>query len=187
MPYGIETNKLYLSRHWEKISQYFVEPGCDIGYDGGTDAEPFLGFEGWDLLTPGYNGFNIPRSDQHYSTVYSSHCLEHIPDPIPHLREWFRVLRLGGCLILSVPHQFLYEKKKTLPSLWNGDHKRFYTPASLLREIEEAYAPNTYRIVSLRDNAEDFDYSLGPRMHSHGGYEIELILRKITPPSWHIE
>lgn len=68
--------------------------------------------------------------------------------------------------------------------MWNEDHKRFYTPSNLLAEVEIALRPNSYLVVSLRDNAEGFDYSLGPDKHSSGSYEIELIIRKITPPIW---
>jgi hypothetical protein len=82
------------------------------------------------------------------------------------------------------PHQFLYEKKHTLPSLWNADHQRFYTPASLLREFEEALEPNSYRIRHLRDCDEGYTYELGPESHAGGGYEIELVVEKIQKPQW---
>jgi tetratricopeptide (TPR) repeat protein len=83
-----------------------------------------------------------------------------------------------------VPHQFLYEKRRSLPSSWNADHKRFYTPASLLGEFEASLRPNTYRVRHLRDSDENYTYGVGPEAHSGGGYEIELVVQKITPPGW---
>lgn len=71
-----------------------------------------------------------------------------------------------------------------MPSLWNADHKRFYTPASLLNEFE----------ISLRPIRTGFDicartmtvnsYELGPEVHARGGYEIELVTQKIASPEW---
>ena len=90
-------------------------------------------------------------------------------------------------MIVTVPHKFLYEKRKALPSRWNKDHKRFYTPSSLLSEVEEALEPNTYRVIRLKDNDYGFNYARGPLDHSSGCYEIELILQRIVPPSWELE
>jgi SAM-dependent methyltransferase len=45
-----------------------------------------------------------PIPDSSYDFVLSSHTLEHIANPLRALREWMRVLRSGGILILVVPH-----------------------------------------------------------------------------------
>ncbi len=42
--------------------------------------------------------------DDSYDVVISSHCLEHIANPLRALREWRRVCRPGGYLCLIVPH-----------------------------------------------------------------------------------
>jgi len=86
--------------------------------------------------------------------------------------------------VIIVPHQFLYEKKAYLPSNWNLDHKRFYTPASLLKELELSLKPNTYRVRFLEDGDQDFNYSIPPNIHSGGQYEITLVIQKIVPPAW---
>lgn len=43
--------------------------------------------------------------NESYDFVLSSHCLEHLADPIGGLEEWTRVLRPGGVLALAVPHK----------------------------------------------------------------------------------
>ncbi len=83
-----------------------------------------------------------------------------------------------------VPHRDLYERAADLPSRWNGDHKRFYTPASLMREIEEALPVNSYRLRHLVDNDFGFDYARAPELSPVGCYEIELVLQKIERPAW---
>ena len=83
-----------------------------------------------------------------------------------------------------VPSQALYEKKLALPSRWNADHKRMYTPASLMASFETALAVNSYRLRHLRENEGDYDYAIPPESHAHGPYEIELVIEKIRPPTW---
>lgn len=47
---------------------------------------------------------HIPRPDACFDFVFSSHCLEHMPDTIRSLEEWKRVLKPGGFLVLVLPH-----------------------------------------------------------------------------------
>ncbi len=178
-----------------KAAQGFVERYLsgsdilDIGYRGYSgDAVPIVPQAiGIDVDYPGYDGRNLPFPDASQDSVYSSHCLEHIDDYRQAIAEWFRVIRPGGHLIIIVPNQFLYEKRQSLPSRWNQDHRRFYTPASLMTEIEQSLAPNTYRLRHLADNDFGYDYAISPEHHADGCYEIELVLQKLTPPIWDLE
>ncbi|HEX9536338.1 MAG TPA: methyltransferase domain-containing protein [Stellaceae bacterium] len=162
------------------------EVTIDVGYRGAfEDAVPILPHAiGVDLDYPEYDGKRLPFPDESIDTVYSSHMLEHVADFRATIRDWHRVLRSGGFIVCVVPHQFLYEKRRSLPSSWNADHKRFYTPASLLREFEASLRPNTYRVRYLRDNDEGFTYDIRPEEHSGGGYEIEVVVQKIARPGW---
>lgn len=176
----------------EKLSNGFFsnymagEVIIDVGYRGQyEDAVPiFPHAVGVDLDFPGYDGSRLPFTDASVDTVYSSHMLEHAVDYRTTICDWHRVVRPNGFIVCVVPHQFLYEKKRSPPSRWNADHKRFYTPASLLREFEESLEPNTYRIRHLRDNDENYSYGVGPEAHAGGGYEIELVVQKIERPKW---
>ncbi|MGH7091425.1 MAG: methyltransferase domain-containing protein, partial [Stellaceae bacterium] len=150
----------------------------DVGYRGyDDDAVPILPHAiGVDLDYPGYDGVHLPFPDGSADAIYSSHALEHIADYQGAIRDWHRVVKEGGFIICVVPHQFLYEKRREPPSAWNADHKRFYTPASLLREFEEALEPNSYRVRHLRDGDEEYTYDIGPERHAQGAYEIELVV-----------
>jgi len=158
----------------------------DIGYKGySEDAHPIFPHAiGVDLEYPGYDGRTLPFPDQSQDGVFASHTLEHISDYRYAITEWFRVLRVGGHLVMAVPHQFLYERKLLPPSRWNGDHKRFYTVASLMAEVEEALDPLSYRVRFLEENDEGFDYAIPPDRHSGGCYEIVVVIQRIARPAY---
>lgn len=158
----------------------------DIGYRGYIkDVHPIVPHAiGVELDYPGYDGVTLPFADNSQDAVFSSHTLEHIADYRTILRDWFRVVKVGGHMIISVPHQYLYERKLHLPSNFNADHKRFYTPSMLLMQVEEALDPYSYRVRLLEDNDRGFDYSIPPGHHAGGCYEIVLVLQKIARPAW---
>ena len=157
---GTEAAKTIVDKHRSgSVARYLSGANIlDIGYRGYLhDAVPIVPQAiGIDLNYPGYDGRTLPFADDSQDAVFSSHCLEHIDDYRSALREWHRVLKVGGFMIVAVPHQFLYEKRRSPPSRWNQDHKRFYSPASLLGEVESALEPNTYRLRHLADNDAGF-------------------------------
>jgi predicted SAM-dependent methyltransferase len=58
--------------------------------------------------------------------VASSHCLEHMVNPVYALARWFDVLKPGGHLAVTVPDFDLYEGG-SWPSKYNADHKWKFT------------------------------------------------------------
>jgi SAM-dependent methyltransferase len=188
---GLEASKTFDRKAAEGFVAKYLSGPCilDIGYRGySPDVEPIVPQAiGVELDFPGYDGRTLPFGDCTQDAVFASHCLEHIDDFCNALREWHRVLRVDGHMVIAVPHQFLYEKRTRLPSRWNADHKRFYTPASLMAEIEQSLEPNTYRLRHLIDNDLGYDYTVPPSLHAGGCYEIELVLQRIAPPAWMLE
>lgn len=55
-----------------------------------------------DIVAP---GDAIPLSDESQDFVVSSHVLEHFPDPIKALKEWYRLIRSGGYIFMIIPHK----------------------------------------------------------------------------------
>jgi SAM-dependent methyltransferase len=153
--------------------------GLDVGYGG-------------DLVSPNAYGYDVEDGDaevlqgipdEGFDFVHSSHVLEHMADVELALRNWWRVVRPGGYLLLLVPDRDLYEKRQHLPSRWNRDHKHFFLldredpPDTLaivpliertLPEVEFIY----YKICDEGHTVED------PSVHSDGEYSIEVVLRK---------
>lgn len=162
------------------FDSYCLGSGLDIGYGG-------------DLLTGSCRGWDIEDGDAQYllglddevfDFVYSSHTLEHVDDPFVAIQSWWRVLKPCGYLLLYIPHRDLYEKKKVLPSRWNGDHKHFFLPFNddppdtlgLLPLIERALA--NFEVVYIRECLEGWSIP-DPLIHSNGEYSIEAVIRKL--------
>ena len=142
---------------------------------------------GVDLDYPGYDGATLPFPNESQDAVYSAHSLEHIHDFLKAIQEWHRVVKVGGHIIVAVPHAHLYERRHRPPSRWNPGHVRMYTAASLLREFEAALPPNSYRVRHLYEDDRGYRYDDPPDRHGIGGYEIELVAEKIKEPAWRVE
>jgi ADP-heptose:LPS heptosyltransferase/predicted SAM-dependent methyltransferase len=67
--------------------------------------------------------------------VFSSHLLEHIVDYKAALKEWWRVIKPGGYLVLYLPHKNFY------PNIGedgaNPDHKHDFLPDDILEAMKE--------------------------------------------------
>lgn len=121
------------------INRYFRGDGIDIG--GAPDplamyVELFplmRGVRVWDL-NDGDGQTLEGVADAQYDFVHSSHCLEHLHDPEEGLRNWFRVLKPGGHMIITVPDEDLYEQGQ-FPSTFNGDHKWSFTISRRIRGV----------------------------------------------------
>lgn len=50
-------------------------------------------------------GDNIPLPDESQDFIVSSHVLEHFPNPIKALKEWYRLVKPGGIIYMIVPHK----------------------------------------------------------------------------------
>jgi SAM-dependent methyltransferase len=186
---GAEVRKSYEERVKSGFfSRFFSGPRVlDIGFKGAdnpNDRTIVPHAIGVDVDYPGYDGARLPFIDNSIDTVSSSHCIEHIWFVHAAIRDWYRVLRIGGFIVCFAPHQYLYEKRDALPSVYNPDHKRLLTPAGLLGLFEEALEPNSYRIRHFRDNDKYFNYDIGPLEHSFGCYEMELVIEKLAAPKW---
>jgi len=112
-------------------THYFAGAGLDVGSGGdslGKVARLFpLVTSVTDFDRPdGDAQFLAKHPDGAFDFVHSSHCLEHIRDPAVALRNWCRVVRPGGHLVVLVPDEDLYEQG-VWPSTFNADHKHTFT------------------------------------------------------------
>ena len=176
-------------------TRWFVGAGVDIG--GRPDplalyAELFpriVSVRTWDI-EDGDAQLMAGAGDESFDFVFSSHCLEHMRDPAEALANWFRILKPGWHLVVTVPEEDLYEQG-VWPSTHNRDHKHAFTlkkarswcpasinvldlvgglgPAADLRKLE--VVDETYRYALPR-----FDQTLAPIAEC----AIEMVVRKRT-------
>ncbi|WP_421934518.1 methyltransferase domain-containing protein [Phenylobacterium sp.] len=122
--------------------------------------------------------------------VHSSHCLEHLVDPVEGLAAWFRVIKPGGFLVVTVPDEDLYEQG-VFPSTHNRDHKWTFTVlksrswsdrsinlVELLSGLGEAADIERLALLNstFRYDLPRFDQTLTPI----GECGIEFVVRKRT-------
>jgi SAM-dependent methyltransferase len=170
----------------------FHGKGIDVG--AGKDHAPW-----WDLAEFRGRGLDVwpwdmVDGDAHHlegvenrtmDFLFASHILEHLEDPVLALRNWVRVVRPGGVLLIAVPHRDLYERKLELPSRWNRNHKRFYLP-------NHSEPPHTVGLLPFLDTwAEELHFNIlavqtgdwgykpvAPDQHAVGEYQIDALLHR---------
>jgi hypothetical protein len=116
--------------------------------------------------------------------LFAPWLLQDIGDYRTALRGWFAGLRVGGLLVVTVPHAFLYERQDAAPSLRRPEQRRLYTPRALAEEIEEALAPNSYRLRWLGDLDQDYDYGAP---NPTGRSDVAAVIERIAEPNWTLE
>lgn len=97
----------------------------------------------------------LPFNDRTFSFAVASHVFEHMEKPLEVFKEWLRILKPKGALILLMPDAN-YENR-THP--WDIDHKAFYTPEVFQEKILNPYD----RIIKTEvfntlDNFFSFNY-----------------------------
>ena len=129
-------------------------------------------------------------ADNSYDFVHSSHCLEHLHDPYEGLKNWFRILKPGGYLIVTIPDEDLYEQGY-FPSILNNEHKwtiplyksDSWSPKSINATSMVQVLGNAADIVKLELQDATFRTGL-PQLDQTqtpiGECCIEMIIRKRT-------
>jgi len=161
-PQGNEAGKV----RWD-IVPFTRGRGLDLGC-GGHKAFPH--FRGVDNLHHAYAYGQRFRPDIEVETcekltdfasdsqdfVFSSHLLEHIEDWRAALEEWWRVIRVGGHLVLYLPHKELYPNIGEPGA--NPDHKHDFLPQDIVDGMT-AIAPDwTLLVRQTRDAGREYSF-----------------------------
>jgi len=113
------------------VRKYFVGEGVDIG----GKPDPLAIYREFFPLIKRVRTWDMEDGDAQYMNgisdgsfdfVHSSHCLEHLHDPFQGLKNWLRVIKDDGYLVVTVPDEDLYEQG-VFPSKFNLDHKWTFT------------------------------------------------------------
>jgi hypothetical protein len=89
--------------------------------------------------------------DNYYAGLFSSHCLEHVPEWANELTLWHRVIRHGGAMVLYLPHPRA-EVWHARTGSWVGtEHVWNPEPVSLVRFLKEVLGMHIIEYTSRRD------------------------------------
>ena len=134
-----------------------------------------------------------------FDTVHSSHCLEHMQDPLAALQKWWSLVKPNGYLVTVVPDEDLYEQG-IWPSFFNKDHLSSFridkpTPLSAVSHDVVAIhiALPDAQLVDAQMQSVHYDFDLLfhnqslPKRLRHPLKAIYSILKRvtITPTSLH--
>ncbi|RKP58451.1 tetratricopeptide repeat protein [Pararobbsia silviterrae] len=190
-----ETSKQMLRRASDRRfgTRWIVGDGIDIGCGPDplskvSDFFPLMRtVRPWDL--PDGDAMLMDGvADDSYDFVHSSHCLEHLVDPVTALANWIRICKPGGHVVITVPDEDLYEQG-VWPSTFNQDHKWTFTilkpeswsPRSINVVQLLAHFQGEVEILKLEKLDSTFDYRQ-PRydqtMYSLAESAIEFVLKK---------
>jgi SAM-dependent methyltransferase len=197
-----ETSKSIFSKIRDSrfATRYLIGNGIDIG-SGPDSISQYMEFfplssscRDWDLKD-GDAQYMSGVPDSTFDFVYSSHCLEHMENPLVALNNWLRILKPGGHLLILVPDEDLYEQG-VFPSTFNPDHKHTFTiykekswsPASinLLHLFSQISYPTQVLKIELLDATYRFKTNqsvnknrIDQSMSAIGECAIEIIARKL--------
>lgn len=160
-PTGAESEKI----RWELVP-YTQGRGLDLGCGGWKPFTHFIGIDsnkdealfgmratGADLIVPTCEKLDM-FADASMDFVFSSHLLEHIEDYRAALAEWWRVLKVGGHLVLYLPHKDFYPNIGTYGS--NPDHKHDFMPDDI---VDAMKALGGWDLLRNEDRSEGNEYS----------------------------
>jgi len=120
-----ETRKMNQIRKDKGYDLYFSGTGIDIGCGNDLlDDQVFLNITSIQPYDRLHGDANLIENiqDNTFDFVYSSHCLEHMDNAELALKNWIRICKPGGYIVVAVPHEVYYEKL-LWPSYYNPDHK----------------------------------------------------------------
>jgi ubiquinone/menaquinone biosynthesis C-methylase UbiE len=122
----------------------------DFGkYSGNKDNLGIHESENWntDNINIKSDIINIPVPDNTFDAILCSEVFEHIPEPIEAIKEFSRILRDKGVLILTAPTISLTHQEPFY--FYSGFSKYFY---------QKHLSENGFRIVEIKENGNYFEF-----------------------------
>jgi predicted SAM-dependent methyltransferase/ADP-heptose:LPS heptosyltransferase len=171
MTWSLETSDGNESRKVRfEILPYVRGRGLDLGCGPWKAYEHMIGVDA--AAYPGGNGANLVCdvtklemfADASMDFVYSSHTLEDQEDTLATLREWWRVIKPGGYLILYLPHRDFYPNIGQPGA--NPAHKHDFVPADIL--------------TAMRALGGDWDCEISQERGGGNEYSFLQIYRKLA-------
>jgi ADP-heptose:LPS heptosyltransferase/predicted SAM-dependent methyltransferase len=161
-PQGFESDKVRLD-----VLRYATKGGIDIGcgpkkvwphfigVDSGKDTDLFGIAMKPDIVVSTAERLAL-FADASMDCVFSSHTLEHIENHGAALQEWWRLVKVGGCLVLYLPHRDLYPNIGTPGA--NPDHKHDFVPDDILEVMRLVAADCSVLVSETRSHGLEYSF-----------------------------
>lgn len=174
---GFESEKIKY-----EVLPYLLKGGLDIGcgpnkvwahligIDSGKDTQLFGVRMKPDMVLPDAADLGIFASAS-MEAVYSSHTLEHMVDWQAALREWWRLVKPGGHLILYLPHRDLYPRIGTPGA--NPDHKHDFDEDQIIDFARLTFPDWSLLECQRRAEADEYSFLLVFRKEAQGAGQAE--------------
>lgn len=174
-PQGNEVGKML----WELVPYtrgYGLDLGCGptkgfphfVGVDNRKDSQMFGIPMHPDITVP--DATKLPQfADGQCDFIFSSHLLEHVEDYKGALKEWWRLVKVGGHLCLYLPHKDLYPNIGTPGA--NHDHKHDFVEQDIL---------------DVMDEFPDWDCRRSEKRAEHQEYSFFQVFQKLELGKGHI-
>ena len=157
-PQGAEAKKI-----WHKAVPYLRGMGLDLGCGPWKVMPHAIAVDNFDEW---YDGTWRPDvlgdvedlslfADRSMDFVFSSHVLEHLDDTEAVLREWWRVVKADGYLVLYLPHKEFYPNIGEEGA--NPDHKHDFMPNDIVETM--MLATKGWDLVEDENRNEREEYS----------------------------
>lgn len=146
----------------KRLIRFCVGSGLDLGCGEEKIKRDAIGIdgpdiEGADLGADLSKGLPIFR-DRSFDFVFSSHCLEDMEDTKGILSEWWRVIKVGGYLVLYLPHKALYPNIGG--GIGNPHHKHDFIPGDIIKVMNEIHASYELMHHETRDQKDEYSFDI---------------------------
>lgn len=126
-----------------------------VGVDNGKDSDLFGIEMKPDIVVQSCEKLPL-FADAVIDCVFSSHLLEHIDDHKAALKEWWRLVKVGGYLCLYLPHRDLYPNIGQPGA--NRDHKHDFANEDIVAAMTEVATGWDLVVNETRDQLQEYSF-----------------------------
>lgn len=150
----------------DRLLHYCVGYGLDVGCGPEKITPSATGIDqaGADINMDLSAGLRTTFAPECFDYLFSSHCLEDFVPAAEILADWWGVIKVGGYLVLYLPHKALYPNKGEEGA--NRAHRNDFTPEDIIAFMDAQGA--SYEIVRQEVRGHDDEYS------------FDLVFRKVA-------
>jgi ubiquinone/menaquinone biosynthesis C-methylase UbiE len=185
-----ETSK---ARAWREELGYFKKyikgKGIDIGCGSDIITHPSIKSVIPYDLRQGNGELLKDIKKNNFDFVHSSHCLEHLENWENGIKNWIRVCRVGGYVVIAIPDQYLYEHN-IFPSIYNKKHNWTFTIDPKAEDLGKTiyikeYLKKNYKklgvkieLIKLNDQNYNYNDKTSDQTLGNASAQIEIVLKK---------